>query len=177
MYHELDDLFRRLSGGDRTALRPAHDLARPIVRGFVSRGLRGHADVDDIVQEVLMKVFGQVGGYDARRPAVPWILAIAGWEVRTALKRHQRRRETGDAALEGEPARSTTPEDSTIEHELLSAAHAALDGLREGDRQAILLALHAADEGPARLPATLRKRFSRAVARLRIVWSETHGLD
>src|SRR3979490_3243011 len=74
----LAALMRSAQGGDAeayAALRQALAVRlRQIVR--YRRSFLERADVEDLVQEVLLSVHAVRATYDATRPFIPWLLAI-----------------------------------------------------------------------------------------------------
>jgi RNA polymerase sigma-70 factor (ECF subfamily) len=74
-------LMRSAQGGDAEAYATLmQDLAvrvRQIVR--YRRAFLEHADVEDLVQDVLLSVHAVRATYDATRPFVPWVLANRQW--------------------------------------------------------------------------------------------------
>ena len=159
----LDALLAALAEGDRDAFDPLFSLCAPLVQRYARRALP-QADAEDAAQTALLKVFSRASDYDTERPALPWILGIASNEIRSARKRVLRRRE---APLEHEGSTSgPTPEDQAAERQLLEAAEDALNGLSLLDREAIVAAI-GSRERPAVSPATFRKRWQRALRRLR----------
>ncbi|MER7893260.1 sigma-70 family RNA polymerase sigma factor [Micromonospora sp. NPDC094482] len=75
--------------GDPRALDALVAASLPLVYNVVGRALRGHADVDDVVQETLLRVVRHLT--DLRDPAAyrSWLIAIA---VRQVRDREQYRR-------------------------------------------------------------------------------------
>ncbi|MFF3500481.1 sigma-70 family RNA polymerase sigma factor [Streptomyces sp. NPDC003247] len=73
--------------GDQRALDELIASYLPLVYNIVGRALQGHADVDDVVQETMLKV---VNGLDGLRdPAAfrSWLVSIAMREVRDSRRR------------------------------------------------------------------------------------------
>src|SRR5712691_5566016 len=74
----LAALMRSAQGGDAEAYATLmHELAvrvRQIVRH--RRAFLEHADVEDLVQDVLLSVHAVRATYDTTRPFIPWLLAI-----------------------------------------------------------------------------------------------------
>src|SRR3712207_6778364 len=68
----------------------------PLVYSIVGRPLDGHADVDDVVQDTMLRVLRNLG--DLREPEAfrSWLVAIA---VRQVRERHRVRRYAPDALL------------------------------------------------------------------------------
>lgn len=166
---ELQGLVSRLAGGDRAAFDPVFDRVAPLVRALASRAVPA-SDVDDVVQEAMLRVFLRASELDPERPALPWILGIAAWECRTLRKKRARRRE--DAEVERVSERAS-PEDEVIARDLRSALEEAIGSLSPRDVETILAASRGEESDVG--GATFRKRLSRAVERLREAWRSHHG--
>jgi RNA polymerase sigma-70 factor (ECF subfamily) len=85
-----DELVQRAKNGDGQALDALLERHLPMVYRFVSMRLgRGHADVDDVVQETLIAAAGSIKSLRAERDgAVPaWFLTIARHKVADNLRR------------------------------------------------------------------------------------------
>lgn len=170
---ELDVLMGRLAAGDRAAFPGVfRALWGPTQRLCVGL-LRHEADAADAAQEALKKVFERASDYDRTRPALPWALAIAGWECRTIARRRARRREVDEAAR-GEVA-GDDPEEAYVQQDLIGAARAALGTLGEADREALVATYW--EEAASVGGATLRKRRARALERLRTAFGRLYGID
>lgn len=166
---ELDELFARLAGGDRSAIASTFAAIHPVVSRFCERLLRNDADADDATQLALERVFERITTYDATRHALPWILGIAAWEIRTIRRRDSRTRKRSAEMVEHElRGVDAGPEATAISREVLSAVNEIIDSLPENDRetlrrvvqQELSVMLEAND-------ATFRKRKERALGRLR----------
>jgi RNA polymerase sigma factor (sigma-70 family) len=88
----LAALMRFAQGGDADAyVALMQELAvrvRQIVRH--RRAFLEHADVEDLVQDVLLSVHAVRATYDATRPFVPWLLAITRNRLADASRRYAR---------------------------------------------------------------------------------------
>src|SRR6185503_749365 len=121
----------RLADGDREAFHPVFVRLWPLLRAFVGR----HppvADAEDAAQEALVKVFARAAEFDPARDALSWAFAIAAYEVKTARRKRQRRREEpGDPAdlLAAAPAGGPSPEHEAMARERDHELAAALAGL------------------------------------------------
>ncbi|NUO61521.1 MAG: sigma-70 family RNA polymerase sigma factor [Hamadaea sp.] len=82
-------LVAAAQAGDVSALEAVVAEHLPLLYGVVGRALNGHCDVDDVVQETLLRVVRGLGGL--REPASfrPWLLSIAIRQV--SVCRHRRR--------------------------------------------------------------------------------------
>lgn len=85
------DLMRAANAGDAGAyVRLLCDIGaalRPAVRRGLLRAGRSAADVEDVVQEVLLAVHLKRHTWDSARPVEPWVHAIARYKIIDALRR------------------------------------------------------------------------------------------
>src|SRR3954453_13856275 len=89
--------------GDRAALEPLFVALWPVALGYATRFLGDTALAEDCAQESLVKLFGQLEGFDRERDALTWALTHATWQCRTERRKRQRRGEestTVDAAYD-----------------------------------------------------------------------------
>lgn len=164
----LTQHLTHLADGDREAFDPVYRLAWPQVRALCRRLLQDHPDAEDLAQQALLSVFERCGEYDVSvGPALPWILGIAGWSVRSHRRRQQRRRETAVP----EDLRGVDLEERLIDADLERAVHAVIGTLSPLDRETLAAALSDRPSG-----ATFRKRLQRALDRLMLQLGRTHGL-
>ena len=84
--------MRDAIAGDAAAYRRVLDAVTPHLRRMVRHGLvrygRGPEDVEDIVQETLLAIHLKRHTWDASRPIVPWVRAIASNKLVDSLRRH-----------------------------------------------------------------------------------------
>jgi RNA polymerase sigma-70 factor (ECF subfamily) len=172
---ELQQLFERLASGDRSALEPAFDRLWPALRRFTGRLLRDDAAADDAAQSALLKTFARVSELDLERDALAWALGITAYECKTLRKQVERRRESGEAALDAQTSRVHTPEEAAIARDLEEAALEVMGALRPIDIETLHAMMH--DLRPNVAPATFRKRLERALHRLQVAWRSRHGHD
>lgn len=174
----LERAVVRLADGDRDAFDEVYVAVWPLVRSFARRLVPTSDDAEDVEQTALLKVFERVHELDPRRPALPWILGIAAYEVKTLRKKAARRKEDRSATQKTErlvaPDRSV--EEAMQSRELEDSVRDALSTLQPGDLETIRIAI-LEDERPAISAATFRKRLQRALARLRQAWRAMHGTD
>ena len=85
------DLMRAANTGDADAyqrlLRAIAAALRPVIRRGLLRAGRSAADVEDVVQEVLLAVHLKRHTWDSARPVEPWVHAIARYKIVDALRR------------------------------------------------------------------------------------------
>lgn len=166
---DLQELMIRLADGDRSALHPAFEALWPFLRRFTGRHLP-HPEAEDAAQEALIKIFRQAAWFDRSRSAAAWALGVAGFEIRTARRRRQRRREDrdGESVLSRRRDPAPDPETVALERDLEETLGAMLGALRPGDAETLRAYAHG--EPPPLMGATFRKRVERALARLRAAW-------
>lgn len=173
----VDVLMGRLSRGDRSAFQPLFKALWPVVLRFCESLLGRHSDAQDAAQESMLKILERASSYQIDQPAMPWALAIAGWECRTVRRREWRRREVS----EDEQSERTSSGDADVheQREVLRAAMAALGALSEADRQVLLESFERSENrlvGEAKLPAE-RQRKLRAMEKLKAVLRRVYGID
>jgi RNA polymerase sigma-70 factor (ECF subfamily) len=138
---------------------------------YATRLVGDAALAEDVAQEALVRMFGQLARFDRARDAVTWALTHTTWEARTVRRRRERRGETSERVEHSSDGAALVEE-----RELLRAALDTLATLDDAHRNAIVAALTDDDElrrGIA--PATFRKRLERALDRLRLSWRSRHG--
>jgi RNA polymerase sigma-70 factor (ECF subfamily) len=167
---QLDRWMTAAADGDRTAVDPLFQALWPIVARYAQRFVGDAALAEDVAQDALVKLFGQLDRYDRSRDALTWTLAIATWQCRTARRKVHRRGEVADVP-EGAVDGALIAE----ERQLVREALTTLDSLAPRDIEVIAAALDDGDLRDRIAPATFRKRLERALARLRIMWRSRHG--
>jgi len=88
----LGQLMRHAQAGDGQAYLRLLTEISPLLRRFVHRmrPFLQPADIEDIVQDILISVHGVRASYDATRPFTPWLYAIAHNRVVDATRRWKR---------------------------------------------------------------------------------------
>jgi RNA polymerase sigma-70 factor (ECF subfamily) len=128
----LGELMRAAQQGDSASYLELLRAVTPRIRDVVrrQRGFAGIAEVEDLVQDVLLSLHTVRATYDPARPFVPWLLAIVRNRLVDGARRYARiaRREVHVEANDdiGELGDAAT-------------LHEAVRALPEGQRQAIEL--------------------------------------
>lgn len=138
----LGELMRAAQNGDgrayRELLRAITVRVREVIRR--QRGFAGFAEVEDLVQDVLLSVHMVRATYDPARPFTPWLLAIVRNRLVDGARRYGRiaRREV---IVDDLDVTFAAPEanDETVDTGEVSALREAVRSLPEGQRQAIEL--------------------------------------
>jgi RNA polymerase sigma-70 factor (ECF subfamily) len=88
----LGGLMRAAQAGDAEAYLVLLREIAPRVRRIVARrrGNGATADIEDLVQDVLLSVHVARASYDASRPFLPWLLAIARNRLVDGARRYAR---------------------------------------------------------------------------------------
>ncbi len=168
---ELQRLMTAAADGERAAIEPLFSALWPACLRYATRFLGDPALAEDVVQDALVALFGQLARFDRERDALAWAFAIVTWQCRTARRRRDRRREVNTVNID-----SDVNTVNIAERELVRHALAELDALAPRDRDVIAAVIFDDDELRATLaPATFRKRLERALARLRTAWRSRHG--
>jgi RNA polymerase sigma factor (sigma-70 family) len=78
--------------GDRRALDVLAAAYLPLVYNIVGRAMNGHPDVDDVVQETMLRAIRDLANYDpqrARNNILPWLIGLARNEIQRVLQREK----------------------------------------------------------------------------------------
>lgn len=140
--HALATLMRAAQEGNTQAyvllLKEITPRLRQIVRA--QRRFLKIADIEDLVQDVLLSVHAVRTTYDPRRPFMPWLMAITRHRLADAARRHTRRA-AHEVQVENVPV--TFSDDGTNidsdEYRDPEALRQAIMALSPGQRDAIEL--------------------------------------
>jgi len=138
----LGDLMRAAQGGDGASYRELLREITPRIRQIIrrQRGFAGTAEVEDLVQDVLLSVHAVRATYDPSRAFLPWLFAIVRNRLADAARHYARRRahETlvADLDVTFADVATNTPDEAVEDLEVLAQA---IRGLPAGQRQAIEL--------------------------------------
>jgi RNA polymerase sigma-70 factor (ECF subfamily) len=89
-------LVRRCLGGEAEAIRLLIERFQSEVYGLCVRLLHHRHDAEDVTQEVFLRIFRGLRGWDPSRPLRPWVMGIAVNRCRTWLSQRSRRPEPVD---------------------------------------------------------------------------------
>lgn len=136
---EWSQWMEAAQGGDAGAYRRLLHAIAPVLRRVAARRLQGAsaADIEDVVQEVLLSVHAVRHTYDPARPFVPWLMAIERHRLGDWIRRSRRRASeiTVDSLEEtfADQAANTEQEEPFDGREI----HAAVAGLPKAQRTAL----------------------------------------
>jgi len=130
-------LMARAQDGDRQAYRALLIAITPYIRALTRRALRDAADVDEVVQDVLLTLHQIRHTYDPSRPFAPWLATIARRRIVDRVRwnaNHTAQKMASVAALLTEtPTERHSPQDER------NGLREAIDALPERQRHAIEL--------------------------------------
>jgi RNA polymerase sigma factor (sigma-70 family) len=134
-------------------------------------------DAEDAAQEAFIKAYRALGRFRAGAPFRPWLLQIVANEARNRRRSAGRRAGLALRAAEDRPSddAAPSPESAVLAHERQQSLIAAVNALRDEDREVIgaryFLELSEAETAEALgIPrGTVKSRLSRALDRLRVV--------
>jgi RNA polymerase sigma factor (sigma-70 family) len=136
----LASLMKSAQDGDGAAYGRLLKEITPLLRRAVSarRPRQQHADVEDLVQDVLLSLHAVRATYDPDRPFLPWLFGIMRNRVSDDMRR-QARRAAHEIAAEQVPetfraVAANTEENTYGDPEALKQA---ISGLPRGQREAI----------------------------------------
>jgi RNA polymerase sigma-70 factor (ECF subfamily) len=138
-------LMRLIGRGDTAALEELIQRHQTLVAGTVARMLGSTSEVEDIAQQVFIRVWKSAGRYVPRAKFTTWLLKITRNLVFNELRRTKRHANVPiqtDPQSEEMPLRdqtAQTPDASLLEHELHEAIEQAITALPESQRLALVL--------------------------------------
>jgi RNA polymerase sigma factor (sigma-70 family) len=174
----LDGLMCAAQAGDAAAYRALlAEVALRMRRLICARApWLGRADVEDIVQDVLLALHTARATWDPARPFMPWISGIARNRLADHARRYARRQAFDQAASDLAEVFSSTPGQSHAEGVVnLMSVRRAMDGLSAGERDAFelvrlrQLSLAEAAERRGTTVGAMKVAVHRATLRLRAV--------
>jgi RNA polymerase sigma-70 factor (ECF subfamily) len=83
----LKDLLSLALAGDQRSYQNFLSQISQIIRIVVAKKITS-ADVEDVVQEVLISIHKARHTYDLNRPLMPWLMAIANFRITDYLRKH-----------------------------------------------------------------------------------------
>ena len=131
--------------GDTAAFEQLVERHQMLVIGTVARMLGSNSDVDDIAQQVFIRVWKSAGRYVPRAKFTTWLLKITRNLVFNELRRSKRRAHIPiqmDPDAEEIPLKdegTQAPDAAALEKELQEAIDRAIARLPETQRMAVIL--------------------------------------
>jgi RNA polymerase sigma-70 factor (ECF subfamily) len=139
---DLGQLMRAAQQGDPAAYLRLLRTVAPRIRQIVirRRAFAGSADVEDLVQDVLLSLHAVRATYDPARPFVPWLLAIVRNRLVDGARRYART-SGREVQIDEDDVTFSEPATNLDIEELgdAQALHDAVRALPDGQREAIQL--------------------------------------
>lgn len=136
---DISELVARARRGEREALEAVLAAVAPSIHRFGLRMCKNVHDAEDVLQDTLLNVANHLGDFEGRSSLSSWVFAL----TRSACTRKRRglknQPAVGDERLANTPDAAPSPETRASEQQLTLALSAALDGLSDDYREAILL--------------------------------------
>ena len=138
-------LMRLVAQGDTSAFEEVIERHQALVAGTAARMLGSNSDVEDIAQQVFIRVWKSARRYVPRAKFTTWLLKITRNLVFNELRRAKRRAQVplqSDPGAEEIPLKDETnpaPDASLLEDELQRAIEEAIMQLPESQRMALVL--------------------------------------
>jgi RNA polymerase sigma factor (sigma-70 family) len=138
-------LMRLVAQGDTSAFEQVIERHQALVAGTAARMLGSNSDVEDIAQQVFIRVWKSARRYVPRAKFTTWLLKITRNLVFNELRRAKRR---AQVSLQPEPGAeeislkdetNPAPDASLLEGELQQAIEEAIMQLPESQRMALVL--------------------------------------
>lgn len=138
-------LMQLVGAGDTVAFEELVERHQRLVVGTVARMLGNNSDVEDIAQQVFVRVWKSARRYVPRAKFTTWLLKITRNLVFNELRRRSRhahlplQAEAGEEERPIKDERAMAPDASMLERELQSAIEVAIAELPETQRLAVVL--------------------------------------
>jgi len=132
-------LVERIRAGDGEALRAIVERYQGRIFALIYGIVRDRHEVEDVAQEVFLKVFTKIRTFDARSRFYTWLYRVAANAAKDHVKKRSRR---PAVALEDEETlcgRDAGPEAHAADRELRQAVRNAIAGLPPRYREVLAL--------------------------------------
>src|SRR3989440_12015705 len=138
-------LMQLVAGGDTTAFEQLVERHQTLVAGTVARMLGSNSDVEDIAQQVFIRVWKSAGRYVARAKVTTWLLKITRNLVFNEMRRAKRHPhlpvqiepDAEESPLKDEQA--IAPDAALLQTELQQTIEKAITLLPDTQRMALVL--------------------------------------
>jgi RNA polymerase sigma-70 factor (ECF subfamily) len=138
-------LMQLVAAGDTSAFEQLIERHQALVAGTVARMLGSNSDVEDIAQQVFIRVWKSARRYIPRAKFTTWLLKITRNLVFNELRRSKRhahvplQSEPGAEEIPLKDETNPAPDASLLETELQRAIEEAIIQLPESQRMAVVL--------------------------------------
>src|SRR4051794_39584395 len=138
-------LMALTASGDTAAFEELVQRHQGLVVGTIARMLGSNSDVEDLAQQVFLRVWRSAGRYEPRAKFTTWLLKITRNLVFNEMRRTKRQAQIPiqpdpqgeDLPVKDESVQS--PAETMLEHELQQAIESAIAELPGNQRMALIL--------------------------------------
>ena len=138
-------LMQLVRTGDTAAFEQLVERHQTLIAGTVARMLGNNSDVEDLAQQVFIRVWKSAKRYEPRAKFTTWLLKITRNLVFNELRRRKRhalnplQSEAGGEETQLKDELVQTPDAALLEGELQRAIETAIEQLPETQRMAVVL--------------------------------------
>lgn len=139
-------LMQMVKGGDMAAFEQLVERHQTLVAGTVGRMLGDNSEIEDLAQQVFVRVWKSAGRYEARAKFTTWLLTITRNLVFNEVRRRKRHATTplqsgepGAEEMQLKDEHAQSPKEALLEGELQRAIDSAITELPETQRMAVVL--------------------------------------
>jgi RNA polymerase sigma-70 factor (ECF subfamily) len=137
-HSSLEHLIRLAQQGDKRAYGDLLRKITPILKTFVGKRLGKSADIDDVVQDILLSIHRAGHTFDTDRPFKMWMFAIARYRLNDHLRQLYRKGAMPDISLD-DLTQEIPAEDVTKGDDRREYLNDALNGLPDKQRKIITM--------------------------------------
>ncbi len=137
-----EELLRAIARGDESAFAALYDRYSSTLLGFLIRILNDHAEAEDVLQELFMRIWQHAADFDETRGhAMAWLVMMTRSRAIDCLRAHQARERTiVRSSHEASRTIINDGHEDAIRSELSAMVRHALIEISENERQVLLLA-------------------------------------
>jgi len=143
------ELLERCLDGEAEAWRLFYQIHVDRIGRFLTRMGVGAADLDDVLQEVFMALYGSLPDYDQCLPFKAWMLGVAMNHVRCHRRRLWRRRVSRLGSFRGWNAADADPEQVCVVGEAARELQWILERMNVRQREVFVLHEIEGIDGPS----------------------------
>lgn len=133
------ELVRRIRAGDAEALRLVVERYEERIFALIHGIVRDAHEVEDVAQEVFLKVFTRIGAFDGRSQFYTWLYRVAVNAAKDHVKKRVRRPAVALDEADALPGSAEDPEKVAARSETQRLVRAAIDALPVRYREVLAL--------------------------------------
>ncbi len=133
------DLVARIRRGDAAALRLVVERYQQRIFALIYGIIRDRHEVEDVAQEVFLKVYSRIDAFDGRSQFYTWLYRVAANAAKDHLKKRSRRPAVAFEEEESLPDRGRGPHEAAETAELRRRVRAEIAALPVRHREILTL--------------------------------------